>query len=63
MAKFYATQTLTITYGRMIEANNREEALSIACDIACDLDNWKEVDCESGDSVYVDEVYEESEAA
>lgn len=59
-AKFFATQTLTITYGKEIEAADREEALSKACDVAGDLDQWKEVDCESGDSVYIDEVWEKS---
>lgn len=59
MAKFFATQTVTITYGKYIEADTREEALSEACDVAGNLDDWNEVDCESGDSVYVDECYEE----
>ena len=57
MAQFFATQTLTITYGKYIEAETRDEALNIACEEAGDLDKWKEVYCESGDSVYIDEVY------
>ena len=59
MAQFYATQTMTITYGKYIEASTRDEAINIACEEAGDLDNWKEVDCASGDSVYVDEVWTE----
>ena len=60
MAKYFATQTLTITYGKYIEANSRDEALNIACQDSGDLDNWQEVDCESGDSVYIDDCYEEA---
>jgi hypothetical protein len=57
MTLYFATQTLTITYGKKIEASSQKEALEIACRESGDLDNWKEVDYKSGDSVFVDEVY------
>jgi formylmethanofuran dehydrogenase subunit D len=59
MAKFFATQTVTITYGKYIEADSRGEALNMACEVSGNLDDWKEVDCESGDSVYIAECYKE----
>jgi len=59
MPQFYATQTMTITYGKFIEADSEKEALDIACQDAGDLDNWKEVDWSSGDSVYIDKVWTE----
>lgn len=59
MAKFFATQTLTIIYGKEIEADTEREAHNIAIDCGGDLDDWKEIDCQSGDNIYVEKVWEE----
>jgi hypothetical protein len=54
MAKYYVTQDITITYAKVIEANSKDEAFQIASDI--DLDDWKEVDVNSCDSMYIAEM-------
>lgn len=54
MAKYYVTQDVTITYAKVIEANSKDEAFEIAS--GTDLDDWKEVDVNSDDSMYIAEM-------
>jgi len=54
MTKYVVTQAVTITYSKVIEASSRIHALDIA-EQNSDLDDWKEVDVETHDTMYVRE--------
>jgi hypothetical protein len=59
MSKYVVTQSVTITYQLVVEAAGRVDALDKAQDV--DLDNWKEVDVETHDSMYVREFEKDDE--
>lgn len=59
MSKYVVTQSVTITYQLVVEAAGRVDALDKAQDV--DLDNWKEVDVETHDTMYVREFEEGDE--
>lgn len=60
MAKYVVSQSVTIHYQKIIEADGRIHALDLASEMT-DLDDWREVDVESSDSIYVRELEEDDE--
>jgi hypothetical protein len=56
MNKYVVTQKVTITYLRIVEAEGLVDALDKV--EGTDLDEWKEIDVESDDSIYVREFEE-----